>query len=423
MPDYIIIGGGFAGLSAAVHLSLKGKKVELIEASPKLGGRAYSLIDKNTNTTIDNGQHIIMGCYRDTLEFFRIINAEENLIHQKRLKVNFLKPYFTLASLEVKSGIYPFNLASGLLRYSAISFNDRLRLLKFFLKLPLSSNRDLSRMTVYEWLENENQNEKIKKAFWEILVVGALNTSIYKASAKVFKDILLEIFFKGNRAATIILPGKGLSETYCNEAQKYIEGRGGKVTAGEQVEKLVTEGNKVQNIITNKRVIKEFKYIISAIPYYSLSKILPLENQIPDPGFSYSSILTVHIWLKENKLDKTFYGLIDSDIHWIFNHGSHLTLVRSDANELMEKSKEEIFELVKKELYKYCFIEKNNIDDYRIIKEKRATFIPSNDIQYKRPSPEIALSNLYLAGDWINTGLPSTIESAVKSGKLCTEQL
>lgn len=423
MPDCIVIGGGFAGLSAAVHLSRKGKKVELIEASQKLGGRAYSLTDKPTNTVIDNGQHIMMGCYRETLEFFKIIDAQENLIFQDKLKVNFLQPFFKLVPLEVTSGPYPFNLAAGLLNYKAISFKDRLLLLKFFLKLPLSSSRDLSKITVYEWLENENQNEKIRKAFWEILAVGALNTSIYKASAKVFKDILIEIFFRGNNAAVIILPGKGLTETYCDKAKSYIEERGGKVITGETVNALTLERNKVGSIITNKRVIKEFKYLISAIPYYALERLFPVKDLIPDPGFSYSSILTVHIWLKENKIDKTFYGLIDSDIHWIFNKGSHLTLVRSDANDLMEKSKEEIFEMVKKELYRYCFIEENDISDYRIIKEKRSTFIPSNDLQYKRPPSETILNNFYLAGDWINTGLPSTIESAVKSGKMSAAEV
>lgn len=168
----------------------------------------------------------------------------------------------------------------------------------------------------------------------------------------------------------------------------------------------MTEGDRIKAIQTNKRLIKDFIYVVSAVPYYMLQKILPDKNFITDPGFEYSSILTIHIWLKVNTLDEAFYGLINSDIHWIFNHGTHLTLVRSDANELIEKSKEEIFEIVKKELLKYCFIEESSILDYRIIKEKRSTFIPSNEILFKRPGVETGLSNLFLAGDWINTGLP-----------------
>ncbi len=248
-----------------------------------------------------------------------------------------------------------------------------------------------------------------------------LNTSIKKASALAFKHILVEIFFRGNKAATIILPKKGLTQTYCNSAKSFIEERGGKVITNEQVNEFRKEGDRIVAIGTNQRMIKDFRYVISAIPHYGLKRISPGENLLPDPGFEYSSILTIHIWLKKNKFDSTFYGLIDSNIHWIFNHGTHLTLVRSDADELIEKSKEEIFEIVKNELFKYCFIEKEDILDYRIIKEKRATFIPSNDILYKRPGVETHYSNFFLAGDWINTGLPSTIESAVKSGRMAAE--
>lgn len=423
MSEYIIIGGGFAGLSAAAYLSSQGKNVELMEGSQRLGGRAYSFKDKSTGTVIDNGQHILMGCYRETIDFLKLIGAEDNLIFQDKLEVNFILPHFHIVNLRAGSGIYPFNLAAGLLRYKALGISERLLLLKFFLKLPLYSDNDLRRMTVHEWLLKEYQNENIRKAFWEILVAGALNTSIFKASAKVFRDILFEIFFRGNRASTIVLPKAGLSETYCNNARNFIERRGGKVTTGEQVNKLMTENNSIGTIVTNKRVIKQFKSVIAAVPFYSLNRIIRVSKILTDPGLSYSSILTIHVWIRENRLKNRFYGLIDSEIHWIFNHGTHLTLVRSDADDLMSKNKEDLIGLVKKELFRYCFIEGSDIVDYRIIKEKRATYIPSNEILYKRPGAATKLDNLYLAGDWVETGLPSTIESAVKSGRMVADQI
>ena len=165
MYDYIVIGGGFAGLSAAVHLTSKGKKVELIEASQKLGGRAYSFTDKSIGTVIDNGQHIMMGCYTETLNFFRLIGAAGNLIFQDKLEVNFLMPHYHIVPLKSGFKIYPFNLAAGLFSFKAISVIERLLLLKFFLKIPLSSVRDLSKMTVYEWLAEEHQNENLSIYF------------------------------------------------------------------------------------------------------------------------------------------------------------------------------------------------------------------------------------------------------------------
>lgn len=423
MSRDIVIGAGIAGLSAAVYLSAGGRRVELIEASQKPGGRAYSLTEKSTGTIIDNGQHIMMGCYYDTLKFFRMIGAYENLIIQEKLSVDFLLPQLQSVPLKAFSKIYPLNLSAGLLAYRALSIKDRLLLLRFFLVLPLVSDNDLKRKTVYDWLVQENQNERIRKAFWEILVAGALNTSTYKASAKIFKDILVEIFLKGNKAATIVIPKKGLTESYCDPAINYIGSRGGIVTMGEQVNKLIIEDSKVKAVVTNKRIITNIKNVITAIPYYALSRILPDKYTITDPGFEYSSILTVHVWLKEIRFDKLFYGLVGSEVHWIFNRGTHITLVRSDAGEFMDKSKEEIFSIIKKELYKYCFIEDEDIVGCYILKEKRATFIPSESIIYSRPGTETKLQNLYLAGDWIDTGLPSTIESAVKSGRMAAELL
>jgi uncharacterized protein with NAD-binding domain and iron-sulfur cluster len=215
MKKCLVIGGGFAGLSALVHLSNAGYKVELIEASPKLGGSAYSFSHKQTNMLIDNGQHIMMGCYNETLKFLELIGASHKIEIQEKLNVKFLKPGFELYELRSTSSLYPLNLAAAILSYTAITFRERLSILRLFLKLPLFSQRDLSKMSVDDLLIKENQNEKVKKAFWEIICVGALNTTLKQAFAKVFVDILKEIFLKGSFGSKIILPKTSLIEMYC----------------------------------------------------------------------------------------------------------------------------------------------------------------------------------------------------------------
>lgn len=423
MKKCVVIGGGFAGLTAAAYLSNSGFQVELFEASPKLGGRAYSFYDNESGSIIDNGQHIMMGCYKETLKFFKLIDAENNLVFQKRLRVNFLKENFNLIPLKTFPLPYPINLILGLLNYKAISISDRLVFLKFFLKLPFISSNSLNDLSVYDWLIKENQNKNIRKAFWEILTVGALNTNIKKASASTFALILKEIFLKGNKSATIILPKYGLSETYCNSAVDFIQKRNGKINLLEAVENLQINEKRITEIVTSKRKITDFDFVISAVPFYAAKKMIPQLN-FPD-GFEpkYFSILSVHIWLKENKMEEDFYGLINSPIHWIFNHHDHLTLVISDANELTEKSKEEIFELISNQLKIFVGINKEEIRNYKIIKEKRATFIPSKEILFNRPDSRTEITNLFLAGDWIKTGLPSTIESAVKSGRIAANHV
>lgn len=433
MKKIIVIGGGFAGLSAASFLVNSGNKVGLIEASPKLGGRAYSFYDEETKSVIDNGQHILMGCYKETLKFLKLIGAEKNFSYQERLKVNFLNDNGKQFRLEATKLFYPLNLLFGLLNFKALSFIDRLKTLRFFIKLYFYSDSELKNLTVHQWFLLEGQNEKIRESFWDFLAVGALNTSITKASAKAFADILKEMFSKGNEASTIILPFEGLTDCYCNEAQTFIEKNGGVINLSEQVTGFEIENEEVNEIITSNRTITDFDYVISTVPWLAVKSFeVRLQDTSHNPRrflddlnliFEHSSILTIHIWLKENKLSEDFYALIGSPIHWIFTHKGHITLVKSDANEIIDKPKEELFEMAATELKKYAGIEKEEIKSYKVIKEKRATFVPDNKTIDKRPNAKTKIKNLFLAGDWINTGLPSTIESAVKSGRMVAEEI
>jgi squalene-associated FAD-dependent desaturase len=421
MKKCIVIGSGLAGMSAAAYLSRSGVQVEVLEASPKPGGRAYSFKDNETGTLIDNGQHILMGCYNETLNFFKLIGAGDNFIYQDGIKVNFIKENFNLCPLQASRLLYPLNLLSALLKYKALSVEDRLVLLKFFIKLPFIMQKNIRDLSVYDWLKKENQNENIRKAFWEILAVGALNTNIKEASAATFLIILNEIFFRGNKAAAIILPKFGLSESYCANALNFIEEWNGKINFLEQVTEIKVAGDNVEEIVTSKRNLNSFDFVISAVPLYALKKFFTGLISVNNLDLQYSSIISIHIWLRENKLREDFYGLINSPVHWIFNHHDHITLVISDADELVDKSKEEIFNIALSELEKYIKTGKDNIISYKIIKEKRATFVPSKEILNSRPEQITQINNFFLAGDWVNTGLPSTIESAVKSGRAAAE--
>jgi squalene-associated FAD-dependent desaturase len=418
MKKTVVIGSGFAGLTAASYLSNNNHKVQVLEASPKPGGRAYSFKDKQSDVDIDNGQHILMGCYKETLEFLKLIGADSNLIRQKNLSIKFVKKNFEICELSASHLFYPLNLLNAVLNYSAISFYEKVLFLKFFGKLYFYSDNELKYLSVIEWLRKEKQSDNLIKAFWEILVIGALNADISKVSAKIFADILKEIFFRGNDAASIILPSMGLSSTYCCDALEFIENRNGEVSFSELVTDLVINDNQVVEIITSARVIKDFDFVVSAVPLYSLKKFLNGNNFLNNLSLDYSSILTVHLFLKKNRFENTFYGLIGSPVQWVFNKGTHLTIVISNADVYMETSKEKIYDMVLNELKEYILLGKDEVESYNVIKEKRATFIPSNNILDRRPGSITPYKNLFLAGDWTDTGLPATIEGAVKSGNI-----
>jgi hydroxysqualene dehydroxylase len=421
MKKVVVIGGGLAGLSASSFLSDSGFQIELLEASPKPGGRAYSFIDNESGIVIDNGQHILMGCYKETLKFFKLIGAERNLSKEPCLSLNFVNKNFEFCPLQAAGQFYPINLLVAFIKYSALSSYEKLLFLKFIAKIYLYADKDLKKMTVTDWLIKENQTENLIKSFWEILAVAAMNTDINKASAYMFAVILKEIFFRGNDSSTIILPAVGLSDTYCNDAVRFITENGGNISFSEQVIHLKFQESTIREIVTTKRVISGFNSVISAIPLYALKKIINSPNYLSSLDFDYSSILTVHLFLKENKFRQAFYGLLDSPVQWVFNKGSHLSVVISNADKFIGNSKEEIIDLILSELNKYIQLERTQVLNFRILKEKRAAFIPSNDIIDKRPTAITPFKNFFLAGDWTSTGLPATIESAVKSGKLASE--
>jgi squalene-associated FAD-dependent desaturase len=435
MKKCVVIGGGFAGLTASAYLVKSGYHVELIEASPKLGGRAYSFFHKETSTIVDNGQHIMMGCYEHTLDFLSLIGSLDKVQVQEKMNVNLLKPGFNPHELKASSLPYPLNFFSAILNFSAVTFRERLSVLRVFLKLPFLAKRDLEKLSVDEFLFKEQQNENVKKALWEILCVGALNTNIKNVSAKVFVDVLKEIFLKGSKGAKIILPKVGLSEMFCEPVKQFIEKKGGKIFLSERVEGINVDMNRAVEVRTNQRNITDFDFVVCAVPFFALERVKGLfsnnehhstiQSFPPEAGrqLRYSSILTAHVWLKENRLGKNFYALVSSKLHWVFNHQSHLTCVISDADYLMNLSDEEIMDMIYSELDKYLNIPKQSVTDYLIIKEKRATFIPSNEILNNRPNTKTDIKNFFLAGDWVNTGLPSTIESAVKSGRMAADKV
>ncbi|MCU0343415.1 MAG: hydroxysqualene dehydroxylase HpnE [Ignavibacterium sp.] len=421
MNRCLIIGGGLAGLSAAAILSSKNFNVTLIESSPKLGGRVYSFFDKESNSDIDNGQHIMMGCYKETLSFLKLIGAENNFDYQKNLYLKFLDRNKNAFQISASKLFYPFNLLKAILDYNRFSLKQKIYFIIFLLKLPLLSKNSLTRVTIKEWLEKENQDLNTIKSFWEILGIGALNTSLEKASAVVFYEVLIQIFYKGNFASTIILPKYGLSESIINPAASFLKNNNGKIILSETIKEVQVKNRKIVTVKSDKNIYDDFDCVISAIPLYALEKIISKRQLNIDLELEYSTILNIHIWLKEISLMDKFYGLLDSPLHWIFVKQKHINIVISNAGYLENRDKDEIYNLVCDELARYTSIIKDDIIKYQIIKEKRATFVPDINSLSKRPNSKTEIKNLFLAGDWINTGLPSTIESAVKSGRLAAE--
>jgi len=425
MKNLLIIGGGLAGLSAAAHLSKKKFNITLLESSPKLGGRVYSYFNENLNAEIDNGQHIMMSCYQDTLEYLKLINSVDKIKIQHQLEIIFVDRNGRIFQLKAADRFYPINIASAILGYQALSIKERFKVIDLFLDLICCFEEDLKDLTVYQWLKLKKQSNNSIKSLWEILCVGMLNTTIEKASAEMFAHVLKEIFLSGRNNYKIVLFKSGLSKVFIEGVINYLDKSLVKILKSEKV-LSIKKINSKYIIQTSKNFYSDFDFIISAIPLYSLEKILAASNiQIPDLiKLQYSPILSVHLVLSENPFEKEFYGLIGSKIHWLFNHGKYITLVTSAADEFVVLSKEAIISKIIFELELFFpMFSKDLILNFQIIKEKRATFIQDFKSTSERETLKCNFDNLYFAGDWTNTGLPGTIEGAIKSGKICAEAL
>jgi hydroxysqualene dehydroxylase len=432
MKRTLVIGGGLAGLTASFYLSKK-SHVTLLEASPKFGGRTYSLLNEELNDIYDNGQHIMMGCYDTTLNLIKNIGSDANIDIQKSLEISFVEENGKITKLKAPKYFYPVNQAIAMLSFKLLSFRDRMRVMDFLLDLICSKDEDLHDLTVIEWLMEKNQNDETVKKLWEVLVVGTLNATPEKASAQLFDEVLRKVFLSGSKASRMIIPKVGLSELFVTPILKYLKDSGNDFINNERLVKIIIDDNRTQRIVTNKTEYTSFDQVIMAIPPHALEKISfeNLEGEVVVPDFqiamrefNYSSILNVHLWLETNPFKEKFYALVDSDIHWLFNHDQHISLTTSAADYLIEKNNDEIIIEFYSELEKYFPIFNSKmVIAHKIIKEKRATFLPDCASYKLRKNIFSSFENMFFAGDWTDTNLPATIEGAILSGKLAADRV
>jgi squalene-associated FAD-dependent desaturase len=436
MPtDVIVIGGGLSGLSAAVDLSSRGYSVKVLEQKPRCGGRAYSYIDKRTGDVIDNGQHILMGCFVNTKRFFQAIGSFEKLTIQKNLEVTFHHPEKGLVTFRCPNLPSPYHVVLGILRLKTLALRDRLRLLSLLRQVGSGSQQILSGdgMTVDEWLTSHHQTDECKEYFWNVIATATLNENPKQASAALFVKVLREAFLNGREGSALMIPNRGLSELYVDDAQRFIKAHGGEVITRARVKRIIFSRDEAVAVeLMSLRRLRS-RAFISSVPLIDLLAMMPrqfapsLRSRWREDGMTYSGILTTNLWLDRQVMDSDFVSPLDSPIQWVFNKnrifldgtrdGSYLSCVVSGAGELLDWEKDRLVSLAIEELKRaFPSARSAKLLHSLVIKEKRATLSSSPVMNQYRLPAETRWRNFFLAGDWTDTGLPSTIESAVTSG-------
>jgi squalene-associated FAD-dependent desaturase len=437
MADVIVIGGGVAGLAAATCLAGRGARVTVVEARPHLGGRASSFVDPATGETVDNGQHILMGCYRETFAFLKRIGSMSRVRVQPSLAVPVVDTAGRRSVLTCPPLPAPWHLLGGVIEWDALGWKDRLSVLR--LGTPVRTEQRRLRgatglmacspeETVENWLVRNGQTPRLREMLWDPLALAALNQPPEEAAAPTFVRVLAEMFGPDPHAASIALPAVPLDALYVAPSRGFLEARGGEVWTNALARVIVENGRAAGVRARGNREIRAGA-IVSTVPWFALRSLFdevpPRLNRIVADAAHMGSypIVTVNLWFDRDVLMTPFVGLPGRTMQWVFDRGaimgsdvSHVSLVSSGAAGVVGQHTDAIVSLALRELRDALPPARSaTLRKASVVRERRATFSLAPG-EPARPLADTPLEGFYLAGDWTETGLPGTIESAALSG-------
>ena len=468
--DVVVVGAGFAGLSAAARLTAYGARVLVLDSRARLGGRATAFADRETGELVDNGQHVLLGCYHDTFAFLRQVGAADRVRAQAELSVTTIDQTNVVSRLRCPSLPPPLHLAAGVFGWSALGWRDKLSVLRLAQPLRAAQRtlatamREVGRAaeprsgasaesalaalkhvrtlrfdgvvqpgeTVEQWLIRNGQSPRIRELLWDPLALAALNQLPAVAEASWFVRVLAEMFGPDPSSASIVLPTQPLHLMYAEPARQFIEANGGTVRTGASA-RVRLEGNRVASVETGSEAVTA-KAVVCAAPWFTWSDVFvgdvaPLAGTLDAARRTAPSpIVTVNLWFDRVVMDEPFVGLPGRVNQWVFDKravfgeaASHLSLVSSGASDSVAWSNPQLIDTALAEMRRALpRVAASSLVRATVIREPRATFSLAPG-QPPRPTTRTAVEGLFLAGDWVDTGLPATIEGAVRSGHLAAE--
>ncbi|MEI7430828.1 MAG: hydroxysqualene dehydroxylase HpnE [Betaproteobacteria bacterium] len=412
-----VIGGGWAGLAAAVELSSAGAKVTVFEAAKQLGGRARRV--EVNGLCLDNGQHILIGAYRDTLRLMQKVGADpEQLLKRLTLDLNYPGAGFRMKLPRLPA---PLHLAVGLLGAKGCTLSEKFSAVRFMRALQASDYRLKNDCTVSEMLDQHQQHGKLRQFLWEPLCIAALNTAPENASAQLFANVLHESL-GGSRAATdLLLPAADLSAVFPDAAARFITAHGGQIRLSTRIE----------NLNTNLQVNGEnFDQIILASAPQHASALLAGITETAGIAtlletYTYEPIGTAYLgYPPAVALPSPMTGLEGNEYgrlgQWTFDRGAldgqHgvISFVLSASGNWDQCDNQALANTLHHELEQTLGRTLPQPLWHQVIRERRATFSCRPNLP--RPAAQTPLPGLWLAGDYVCAEYPATLEGAIRSG-------
>ena len=435
----IVIGGGLAGLAASEALSARGRSVTLLESRPRLGGRASSFEDRVTGETVDNCQHVTMGCCTNFDRFCRRAGLESLLRTEHEL--TFIGLDRRRNSMKSGSWPAPVHLMRSFNRFSFLERSDRWALARGLSALAKSNERELRGMRFDNWLAAHGQTENTLNRFWHVVLVSALSESLDRIDAAHARKVFVDGFLANRTGWLVRMPHVPLDELYGQALRDHLAGQGVEVRLGTGVRRLFIESERVAAVELRSGERIEADEFILAVPHYRLRAMLP-EALSDRPEFQRldeletSPITSIHFWFDQPIMNEPHAVLIDRLSQWVFNRsilnsrqrsedaGYYYQVVISASRELSDMSARETIEAVRRELGDIWPLARSaRLQHARRVTEHRAVFSVTPGCEELRLPQQSPIGNLQFAGDWTKTGWPATMEGAVRSGYLAAENI
>jgi squalene-associated FAD-dependent desaturase len=434
-PSVAIAGGGLAGLAAACDLADAGYAVTLIEKRPFPGGRSYSYTDKSSGLTVDNGQHVFLGCCTEYIRFLERLGVREAVHLQKRFRVPVIDKVWGESVLAAANLPPPMHLLPSLLRFRSLSPGEKALAGWALSQMQLtdrSRHPELDDITFEEWLLARKQSPHAIRALWNLIVLPTLNGDASRVSADLAMMVFQEGFLRSRHGANVGWAKVGLSQLLADAARRYIEERGGELRLGEGIAAVEVEGGRVSRLRSESGDVTAEAYVI-ALPVESVLDVLP--GPVRDDAFfsrigriRTSPIVNVHLRYDRPVWGRGFAAFLNTPVQWVFNKtklwgeqgaGQYLDISLSGAHDFIDLPSAEIIQLFTKEMFALFPATRGaELTRSLVVKQRDATFDAVPGVGALRPAQATPLRNLFLAGDWTQTGWPATMESAVRSGQL-----
>jgi len=405
-----VIGGGLAGLAAAVRLCGSGVTVCVHEAAGQAGGRCRSYHDAAIGTTIDNGNHLVFSGNRATRDYLSRIGADDRLEGPQQS----IFPFVDLAtgerwSLRPNAGRLPWWIMQAGRRVPGTGVADYLGVVPLMWARPDRTIGEVMRCdgTIYRRL-------------WHPVLLAALNTDPPEASAHLAGAVVRETLGSGGRACRPLIASAGLAHAFVEPAIDFLEPRGSSIRFNHRLRSIAFADTRVEALDFGDETVRPGPDdgIVLAVPPWVAASLVP---DLSAPS-EFRAIVNAHFRVASPKELPPMIGVVNGTVEWIFSFPDRLSVTISCADRLLELPRDSLARDLWDEVSRVTGVA-GPLPPWQIIKERRATFasLPREDA--KRPGTATAWSNLALAGDWTATGLPATIEGAIRSGDAAADHL